>query len=367
MAAERLSPGVYRVNGKTIKAASASEAQKLYDKQSGQKSTSGKTTSGTEGKVTKLKDPVKVAGDFTDASKVAKAQDIENEQTLQQNVNLNRLNESNAFGNREFIQNPDGSYSLRDTLSDPQQKLLDAQLGTGTTGANIANSLLGGMPQNYDANSLNEYLPQGSDQARQDTYNATYGMIARDFGRDKEAQRQEEEQRLADRGYTVGSPQYNNQMNRFDQQWADRELSARNQAILSGNQEFQNSFGRGQQNYENRLGAYQSNFTLPTGVAGNLQNLGQVQTPQFGQGVMPIEAQGINFGDYYGTAVAQQAARRSGGGPSGGGQPVAQYPSMGGVAGAGTPQQPRGPSMGQNIATSITNGLVQGGVKSIYG
>lgn len=370
MAAVRQSAGVYKVNGKIINAKTAAEAQSIYDKQQ-KKSSSGGTAKKPEASKPAQQNPVKVAGDFTDPSKVAKAQDIENAKVAEANVNLNRIDESNAFGSREFIQNPDGSYSVKDTLSPEQQALLNAQSRTGTLGSNIAGGLLGGMPQRYDASTMNQYMPKGSDAARQDTYNATYGMIARDFERDKADERQAVEQELADRGYSPGSPQYEARMKRFDQGWADRELTARNQATLSGNQEFQSSFGRGQTEYQNQLGAYQSNFTLPTQIAGSLQGLGQVQAPQFGQGITPIEQQGINFGDYYGTAssnaLSRAALARAGSGGGGGQAPTVQYPSMGGVAGAGTTQQPRGPSIGQNIATGIMNGIAAGATKSMYG
>lgn len=367
MAAIRQSAGVYKVNGKIINAKSAAEAQTIYDKQQ-KKSPSGGDVKKTDSSKPATPNPVKVAGDFTDPAKVAKAQEIENEKTAEANVNLNRIDESNAFGSRDFIRNPDGSYSVRDSLSPEQQELLDAQTKTGTIGANIAQGLLGGMPKTYDATSMNQYMPQGSDDARQDTYNATYGMIARDFERDRGEERQSVEQELADRGYAPGSPQYEARMKRFEQGWSDRELAARNQATLSGNQEFQNSFGRGQTSYQNQLGAYQSNFTLPTQVAGSLQGFGQLYNPQFGQGITPIEQQATNFGDYYGTATTANIARSQGGRSGGGGQqqPAVQYPSMGGVAGAGANQQPRGPSIGQNIATGVTNGITAGAVNS-YG
>lgn len=365
MAAERLSAGVYKVNGKTINAKSAAEAQTIYDKQQ-KKSPSGGDTKKADTKKPAAKNPVKVAGDFTDPAKVAKAQDLENEKIARENVNLNRIDESNAFGSRDYIQNPDGTFSIKDSLSPEQQKLIDAQTRTGTVGSNIAEGLLGGMPKEYNADSLNQYLPQGSDAARQGTYDATYGMIARDFERDRGEERQSVEQELADRGYTPGSPQYEARMKRFDQGWSDRELSARNQATLSGNQEFQNSFGRDQTNYTNRLGNYQSNFTMPTQIAGSLQGLGQVYNPQFGQGVTPVERQATNFGDYYGTATSANIARSQGGGGGGGGQqaPAVQYPSMGGVAGAGATQKPKGPTIGQNIVSGITNGVTAGAVNN---
>ncbi len=316
---------------------------------------------------TAVKAAADIAGNFSDPAKVAQAQTVENQKTAEQNIAANRVNETNAFGNRTY--NADGS--ITDNLSQGQQGLLNQQTQTGTLGSNVAGGLLGGLQGQgaYNAQQFNQFMPQGSDQARQQTYDATYGQLTRDLSKNKARDQQSLEQSLADRGIPIGSKQYNDQVQQFNQRYDDQEMSARNQATLTGNQAFEQSFNQGQTNYQNQLGAYNSNYNMPASIAGQLQGLGQVQAPTFGQGFVPIEQQGTNYGDIYGTSASARAAAaalaKQGGGGGGGGQQAPQQPSfipsMGGVAGAGVPtNQPPRVNPGQNLANAGANGFATG-------
>ena len=237
--------------------------------------------------------------------------------------------------------------------------------------------MLGGLEQqgNYDAQQFNQYLPQGSDQARQDAYNATYGQITKDVGDQKARDQAALSQSLADRGIPVGSEQYNDQMKQFNTRYDNIESDARQKATLAGNDAFQQSFNMGQQNYQNRLGAYQSNYSMPASIAGQLNGLQQIQRPDL-IGFTPVEQQGVNLQGMYDTAtgaklknrelnIAQQAAGRSGGGgggaSSGGGSGGGGFvPDVRGVVGGPQAQQPRQPSAGQVILEAGVQGLATG-------
>ncbi len=303
--------------------------------------------------VAPVKSPIQQAGNFTDPSKVAGAE-----------LQLNRPNESNAFGSRQYDPT---TGAITDTLSEGQQGLLNAQTGTGTLGANVAGGLLQGMQGQgaYNAQSVSQYMPQGSDAARQATYDATYGQLTKDTAKNKARDQQSLEQRLADQGIPVGSKQYNDQMGQFNTRYDDIEANAKNQATLTGNQAFDQSFNQGQTGYQNQLGAYNSNYSMPAAIAGQLQGLGQVQAPQFGQGVAPVD-----FGSYYQTATGanlkdkELALAGRQGGSSGSRVAAAttpNYPTMGGVAGAGVvTNQPQRPSAAGTLGSAALNGATQG-------
>lgn len=220
-------------------------------------------------------------------------------------------------------------------------------------GANVSNQLLGGVVERgaYDPQSLEQYMPQGSDQARQQTYEATYGQLTRGIGDQRGREQQSLEQRLADQGVPVGSKLYNDQMKQFGQRYDDIESNARQQATLAGNQAFEQNFNMGQTGYLNRAGALESSYSLPATIASAL---------------------GTNTGSFYNANLANQlgnkelAFARSQAGRSGSGSQPAQQgfiPSMGGVAGAGqvTPQQQR-PNIGQNLSNALIQGVTQGAI-----
>ncbi len=319
----------------------------------GIKTGAGKTVTNPINKAPVAQSPVQQAGNFTDPAKVAAAE-----------VAANRPNESNAFGSRQYDPT---TGAITDTLSQGQQGLLDAQTQTGTLGSNVAGGLLQGLQGQgaYDPSKLQQYMPQGSDQARQATYDATYGQLTKDTAKNKARDQASLEQRLADQGIPVGSKQYNDQMGQFNTRYDDIEANARQQAVTSGNAAFDQSFQQGQTTFGNQQGLYQSGYSMPASIAGQLQGLGQVQQPTFGQGVAPVD-----FGSYYQTATGanlkEKELAKMGSGGSGGGVRQAQapspnYPTMGGVAGAGVATgQPRQPGAAGTLGNAVVGGLTQG-------
>lgn len=216
---------------------------------------------------------------------VAQAQTAQNVGTAIANSYLNNMDTTGPLGSTNYRQTGRNlidiegrqysipTWSVNQTLSPDQQKLLDLQETAGRNLGNLAvdqsaklNNLLGtrldpsklpqGVTTAANAPSLmNADYSNNFSEDRQRVENALMGRLNPQIERDRNSLLT----RLANQGVTSGSEAYNNELNQFGQQTND----ARMQAVLSAGQEQQRMFQEAidsanqrnavtQGNYENR-------------------------------------------------------------------------------------------------------------------
>ena len=291
--ATRLSPGVWRLaNGKTVK--SATDPDKASSSKSSSKKTNTKASAGT---------PYKTQGDF-----VQGAQDSVDYQA-KTNERLNRVGQSNSFGSREFVTNPDGSVTAKDSLSPDQQGLLDAQLGLEGDAARQARAQLSGagLDQAFDAKtSARTITPENFAGQRQQIEDQTYKGLTRDYEKRYGQQKQQLEQDLYSRGYrpdqttTEGAGSWNDMQSGLNKDWNDAYAGAADQARQAGGQEFDRLFGAQEDVIASQFGQAQQTRQQRVGDIKNLNAVGTgVRDPGY-FGLSPVQ---VGNPDFAGTAL----------------------------------------------------------------
>jgi hypothetical protein len=192
------------------------------------------------------------------ASSMANAQTASNRETAVAQAGLNMVNQTDAYGNKlEFSQNgkwADGTpkFSATQTLSAPQQQLLNTGVATQQNLANLAQEqsgrISGLLNQDLDWSAQQNYL---NDLTRQN--------LDPQWNQMQEANEQE----LINRGLRPGSDAYN----RAKDQFLQSRSSAYNNANLN--------------NYNSALQSQLSLRQAPLNEILALSGQGQVATPSF--------------------------------------------------------------------------------------
>lgn len=102
-----------------------------------------------------------------------------------------------------------------------------------------------------------------------------YDNYTRNFDQQKQQEMDALSQQLAERGISPGSGDlYNNEMNRFSQQWDDRYDQAKRSAVSDSGQEWERAFGIGRLGRSDALGEQVLGTTHPLSQLGGLLDLG---------------------------------------------------------------------------------------------
>lgn len=236
----------------------------------------------------------------------------------------------NLFGNPN-------QWNVTTSLSPTQQQLYnlkgqtDLKLGNlALTGTEKAQGLLSNP--NVDLSGLPgyQYSVDGSDAARQQAQDSAYSRATRyldpQMARSQEALRTQ----LLNQGIGMGNEAYKGAMSDFEANKANVYGDARDRAIASGNQEFQQSFGRGLQsanlvnaNRAQQIGERAYLQDRPLNLINALRSGTQVQGPQFQNVPQQATTQGADLltaagnkgaanTNIYNAQVGQQNALTSG-------------------------------------------------------
>lgn len=297
MAIVRISAGMYKdtVTGKTVKASDASQATKLLG--------GGKTSSAVTPQRQKELDRQKLeaenrakkagttaqAGVFSEVPNTIEnvQQGLQADKTVAdfeagKNIQLNNPNVNSTFGSQQVVQNPDGTYTLNQSLDPNQQKTVEQDTALSQMGRGLAQQRLGGFSGEFNPN-LTARTSTGSlegDRARIEE--AVFGRLTkttdRDFGREKEQMKQE----LFNRGIPLEEIESRPEMQALNERYDSIKEQARNNAIEVGGNEYSRNFGINEQmranDYSQQLGGRQQNF----GETASLSQYGQgAQLPQF--------------------------------------------------------------------------------------
>jgi hypothetical protein len=158
--------------------------------------------------------------------------------------------QKNPFGQQTITRDENGNIVVDQQLSDPQQQILDRDQDLSIKGRDAAGQLLG--QQNFGADRRSLGSDFQADRARIE--DEVYGRLTRGMQEDRDRGMQEIEQRLHNRGIPMGSQQWDQEMQRFDRQFQERELDARAQATMMGGQEYERNFGIQEGRLKNELG-----------------------------------------------------------------------------------------------------------------
>jgi hypothetical protein len=266
-----------------------------------------------------------------------------------QNVGLGSPGiQKNPFGQQTITRDENGNIVVDSQLSDPQQQILDRDQALSLGGRDAAQQLLEGQNFGADRRAL------GSDFAadRSRIEDEVYGRLTRGMEEDRGRQLQEVEQRLHGRGIPMGSQQWDQEMQRFDRQFQERELDARATATQMGGQEYERNFGIQEQTLGNQMNeaGYMSQFgsglQLPNfqGYQGVQMQAPSALGAAVGMGGLDIQREQLEMQRQQ---FEQQMAKANRGG-GGGGAPKPNNPFNNTLP----PSAPRPPSVGTRSQTS---------------
>jgi hypothetical protein len=226
MATERLSPGVYRVNGKTVRANNAAQAEQMAG--GGKKAGSGKNGKAPKTALTK-KQQARVNREFEVGKK-----------TQAQNITGLNANVSTPFSNTTTTIDPvTGQATQTTSMSGTEQAKYDAGSALNQQGLDAANAQFGdvyGQPWQFGSGDAE------AERARIE--DAAYSRLTRGNDARMQQEKADLEQTLANRGIPLdpNDPQYQRHMNNFNQKWDESNAAARQQATMLGGQEYQREY-----------------------------------------------------------------------------------------------------------------------------
>lgn len=289
---------------------------------------------------------------------------------------VNRPNQETIGGSRQYVTNPDGSVTVKDSLDQGQQELYNQDIANKSAANKAFMQGLQGRQwgQGVDMGAL-PAAPNSTDLLgnRQRIEDSVYKSATRYVDEDMAKEKAAIEQQMFETGNAPGSPQYEQAMRRFDRKYEDIKGGARNQAIAQGGQEWQRDFDIGMTGRQN---AFAEQFQNNNQAFGQVQGLGAMgggitTMPNF-FGFQPIDYNAPNIGEFLNLTLSnnqanadlrlkQQALAKSGGGGGGGSSSNGvifsnSYPDAG-----FTVNQP-GVS---NTANNFINGMVTGGTLGV--
>jgi hypothetical protein len=209
----------------------------------------------------------------------------------QANTLNNRPNQYSQWGSSTWAQDPStGQWSQNQVLNPLQQQALNSQFGTQAGLQGLAQDQLGGIQQDMQVNpwqqgTLTQWgqAPDGSDAARAQQQEATYGQATSRLDPQWQKAADEKRNQLYAMGLKEGNPTFDTEMQSFQRGQNDAYNQALYSSIGAGNDVFNQSFGQSLQgaNYQNQLRGQQ------VGEAGQQANwnLGNLQRLISGMGV----------------------------------------------------------------------------------
>lgn len=230
MATERLSPGVYRVNGVTVRARNASQAEQIAGKKSGSgkgKSGSGKKAGGKVKPALNAKAQARANADIEQGRQFAGAN------ALTQNANV-----VTPFSNTTTTVDPaTGQATQTTSMSDVEQGKYNAGSQLNQQGLDAANaqfSQVYGQP----------FEMEGGQDARDRAYDTAYAYLTKNVDRDYAREKAQMEQDLYNRGIPIdpSNPQYQKWMGSLDEKYQGIKDNAANMAYGQSLNEFSTQY-----------------------------------------------------------------------------------------------------------------------------
>lgn len=331
MAAVRISPGVYEVNGKRINATTAAEAEKMA---SGKTAAPSKPATSATGKIDVPKKITNVKQGINAEQTVQNAQAVKNTALANPNINTD-------FGSQSVTYDANGNPVVTQKLSDDQKGIVDRDAQISKMGRDMALSLSGqgNLGQAFNP-TLDARVGSGdliADRKRQESELANY--LARDLDTNYAKDKDKLEQQLYSRGIPLdpNNQQYQDFMKELDDNYSRQKADIRAQSLQFGGSEMDRTYGMNEQTRANQFNEQAGIRNQQLGEISNWSGLGTgAYIPQFQQ----YQGAQVNYGspndinsalttarqNAQQLRIAQQAANRVGGGSSGGGTSTQSSP-----------------------------------------
>lgn len=194
--------------------------------------------------------PVIDSSQLNDAGGAVNTQYQANIDTANNNANLNRVNQSDAYGSATYTKNPDGTYTQNTTLSNPQQQILAGQQGQEVARNDLGTQELGNIsktvsqPLDFSGAAPIPTADAGTrDKVSNDLYKSQMQLIQPR----QDQERTDFMQSLADKGIPQGSDLYNKQLQQFNTSQQQERDQVASQATQAGGAEQSRLFDLGQQ------------------------------------------------------------------------------------------------------------------------
>lgn len=149
------------------------------------------------------------------------------------NAALNNPNQINPYGSRQYVQNPDGTYSLNTQFSQPLQRQFDAN-------NNLALDLYGNAQK-----ALNTPLPTADQAGLQQVQDSLYRRQTQYLDPQYQQGQSDLENKLANQGIVRGTEAYDRAMGNFNLSKQKAYSDARDAAIQAGGAEQTRLFNLG--------------------------------------------------------------------------------------------------------------------------
>ena len=177
-------------------------------------------------------------------NQLGQQQQQQNYQTAGIDASLNRVQEYNPYGQSEYVQNADGSYSRVSTLSQPNQQALDAQFSQEAQRNDIIGQKLGQVGQDLSQANIDAFYQKLGQpdldvngarmRAEQSMKDREYASVNKQFDRELEQQKNF----LLNRGVSPNTEQWNRAMDDFTTRRSSAFSDADNRALQAGRDEF---------------------------------------------------------------------------------------------------------------------------------
>ena len=252
------------------------------------------------GKETKTPDP-------TDLTVALPMQDKLNQQAFNQNLNTNRVNQSNPYGNLTWVRDANGNLTQNVAFNPQQQEIFNQQQQNQGLLGGLAGSALGG----YDASQVDFSKLGAMPEIGQYNQQATdlYNKLAQP---QLDRQRAAKEAQMAAMGLNLGSGQaYNTQQDLLNDAANRSAMMAAQAGIQQGNTMFGQGMQLRQQGANEMLAQKSANLGQLSGLMGLQQNLGTPQFSNYNQVQAPtldlMGALNNNYNQQMNTTNAQNA------------------------------------------------------------
>lgn len=141
---------------------------------------------------------------------------------------LNNPNQINPFGSQTTTYDANGTPTVTQSLSQPNQQILGGVQQGSVTSNQVLQQLLGGFQSLTGEAGANGPAPQSNYES------AVFQQLTRDLDKNKAKDQEQLSQTLSNRGIPMGSQLYNDQMAELNKRYDDQFANARSQAVTQG-------------------------------------------------------------------------------------------------------------------------------------
>lgn len=271
-AAKRLSPGVYQVNGKTVQAQTAAEAERIAGGNKG-----GGNNKDKAPKTPKEQPILPKNTKINNAPSAIKAEKKVEDYEADKRLEYGNPNVSGPFGGRRLVTDPNtGEQYFEDYLSPEGEQIRQGDDAISRMGREFAQKQLqgGGFDQQFDPNltarqSTGDFVADRK-RIEDEVFNRLIGDNEERYSQAREAKKQE----LYNQGVPLRDIDSDPRMKEVEKNFQSNRDNARADAVRFGGDEYSRSFGIQEQLRANEYSEQANTRNQRYGEVGGLSQLG---------------------------------------------------------------------------------------------